>query len=819
MPTNNSTNNSSLTPFIVGPLGSAPYLTIQSALDGANAIGGGAIYLQPGTYTEDLTLYDKTCIVGITPLETLVNDAVSDIILSGIHTPPSSGYFTFSSLILESTTDIFNSSVAGTASLSILDCNVMLTDGYVFNLPNWAGALYINFMGESSSTSGFINNVTGSSSVTVHDAHVGSFNSSKTMQIPGSATFIRTEIRCPVLTNGNFSLYYCTSLDSITFSNGCNALIYFSFLTKFGAPVINNNSSGGGGHIISMSTFNGFNNPIIGGTGTDALLIQGCTFFGSSTISGSFSVIYKPWTVAFGGTGISSATANGVIIGGTASDSAFQVVGPGTAGQVLTSNGPSDPPTMQDNGSGSGDVVGPASATDNAICRYDGTTGKLIKNSSVTIDNSGNLLISVGNGSVTRSASGSNVALTAQNNSNTASSDAHFEAIVAGPSAGNPLSLYTVMSGSSWAAGINNANSDAYTISLGGILGTQDSLVLGTDGSALVKLGNFSVTRSASGSAVVSAITNTSNTASSDARFVATVAGTSSGNAFSLYTITSGNSWATGAHTASGAYKISLGGALGTGDALVVNDTGLVQVPLGDLTVTRSNSGGPVAFEVLNSSNTAGSDAAFQAFVDGSSAGDPYFQFTVNGITNFTHGIDNDDSDSYKISASNTLGTSDVFVATTGGQVILPQQTSFFAYQSANATNVTGDNTIYSPIFDQFTQVGSAYNNSTGIFTAPVTAWYGFSCTITIANIGIHNFGYIGMAAGANIWRGNMLSPTTCQVSGNLCSYVISIERVYLTAAQTAQPLIVIGGSTKTITVSGNNAGTLFTFFSGGLKN
>ena len=40
---------------------------------------------------------------------------------------------------------------------------------------------------------------------------------------------------------------------------------------------------------------------------------------------------------------------------------------------------------------GSGDVVGPASATDNAIARYDTTTGKLIQNSGATIDDSGNL--------------------------------------------------------------------------------------------------------------------------------------------------------------------------------------------------------------------------------------------------------------------------------------------------------------------------------------------------------------------------------------------------------------------------------------------
>lgn len=40
-------------------------------------------------------------------------------------------------------------------------------------------------------------------------------------------------------------------------------------------------------------------------------------------------------------------------------------------------------------GGGSGDVVGPSSATDNAIARFDSTTGKLIQNSVVTADDTG----------------------------------------------------------------------------------------------------------------------------------------------------------------------------------------------------------------------------------------------------------------------------------------------------------------------------------------------------------------------------------------------------------------------------------------------
>jgi hypothetical protein len=46
--------------------------------------------------------------------------------------------------------------------------------------------------------------------------------------------------------------------------------------------------------------------------------------------------------------------------------------------------------TLTATGTG-GDVVGPASATDNAIARYNLTTGKLIQNSTVTIDDNGNI--------------------------------------------------------------------------------------------------------------------------------------------------------------------------------------------------------------------------------------------------------------------------------------------------------------------------------------------------------------------------------------------------------------------------------------------
>lgn len=66
------------------------------------------------------------------------------------------------------------------------------------------------------------------------------------------------------------------------------------------------------------------------------------------------------------------------------------VVTGGSDGDVLTrqSDGTYAPETLS---AASGDIVGPASATDNAVVRFDSTSGKLVQNSSLTIDDSGHV--------------------------------------------------------------------------------------------------------------------------------------------------------------------------------------------------------------------------------------------------------------------------------------------------------------------------------------------------------------------------------------------------------------------------------------------
>ena len=88
--------------------------------------------------------------------------------------------------------------------------------------------------------------------------------------------------------------------------------------------------------------------------------------------------------VANGGTNATATPIAGAVAYGTGTAYAFTASG--SAGQVLTSAGAGVPIWATNAG---GDVTGPASSTDNAIARFDGTTGKLIQNSVTTIDDTG----------------------------------------------------------------------------------------------------------------------------------------------------------------------------------------------------------------------------------------------------------------------------------------------------------------------------------------------------------------------------------------------------------------------------------------------
>jgi hypothetical protein len=124
----------------------------------------------------------------------------------------------------------------------------------------------------------------------------------------------------------------------------------------------------------TMAPQNAENVAITGGA------INGTPIGATTASTGSFSslILGTPLAVNYGGTGVSTATANYVFAGPTSG---------GAAAPTFRALVVADIPALP---YGTGDVVGPASATDNAIARFDGTTGKLIQNSVTTIDDTGN---------------------------------------------------------------------------------------------------------------------------------------------------------------------------------------------------------------------------------------------------------------------------------------------------------------------------------------------------------------------------------------------------------------------------------------------
>jgi hypothetical protein len=78
---------------------------------------------------------------------------------------------------------------------------------------------------------------------------------------------------------------------------------------------------------------------------------------------------------------------------------------------------------------------------------------------------------------------------------------------------------------------------------------------------------------------------------------------------------------------------------------------------------------GGLQSRIENTGNTGSDSSRYIIKVGGTSAGDPYIDFLVNGGSEYSLGIDNSDSDKFKLSASGALGTGDLVTVTSTGNV------------------------------------------------------------------------------------------------------------------------------------------------------
>jgi len=105
---------------------------------------------------------------------------------------------------------------------------------------------------------------------------------------------------------------------------------------------------------------------------------------------------------------------------------------------------------------------------------------------------------------------------------------------------------------------------------------------------------------------------------------------------------------------------------------------------LADFLVTSSTAGVDRKLTISNTDNSAvSSPAHLQVTVGGSTnTGDPYINFLVTGAGTFTLGVDNSDSDKFKIANSSALGTTDVI--TISGSLQTTLTTPITVVQTSN---------------------------------------------------------------------------------------------------------------------------------------
>jgi len=133
-------------------------------------------------------------------------------------------------------------------------------------------------------------------------------------------------------------------------------------------------------------------------------------------------------------------------------------------------------------------------------------------------------------------------------------------------------------------------------------------------------------------------------------------------------------------------------------------------------------------------------------------------------------------------------------------------QPVLFAKIGTTVTNVTGDGTLYTILFDTVvSQQGSNYNSGTGTYTIPVTGYYLVVCNVVYAGvISSHTTGVI-KSGGTHNFITQFGPFQSADASGNVTGTVNFIRS--FTASDTLTITTTISGGTKVVDLVGEDFG------------
>ncbi len=129
----------------------------------------------------------------------------------------------------------------------------------------------------------------------------------------------------------------------------------------------------------------------------------------------------------------------------------------------------------------------------------------------------------------------------------------------------------------------------------------------------------------------------------------------------------------------------------------------------------------------------------------------------------------------------------------------------------SDVADVTGDGTAYTPIFNsEIYDQSASYDNTTGIFTAPVTGRYAFGCTLYVKGwTGSHTGGNILLVASNRTLGLERANPYGIRDAGAAFT-MKGFTYVDMDAADTARITFSASGSTKVVDLAGGGDACFF---------
>ena len=210
--------------------------------------------------------------------------------------------------------------------------------------------------------------------------------------------------------------------------------------------------------------------------------------------------------------------------------------------------------------------------------------------------------------------------------------------------------------------------------------------------------------------------------------------------------------------TVTGGTGLSVSGSpVSLGGTLTLSNTGVTSATGTANQVNVSVSTGAVTFSLPQSIATT-SNVTF-ANVTGNA-------FIPAGSTVPTNGVYSPSANDVGISTSSTLALN----IDSSQRVTLPAQPAFVATRTSS-NQTSGTTLIFNNVVQQ--QGGTNYNNSTGVFTAPVAGWYMFTAGISVFASTVNTIYNFYISGNGTLIAENTLSYTT--TSGSTLSTTLSL--------------------------------------------